>query len=284
MTVTNSLTQESALVKTAPTSWIVIDPEEQAAIRALAPRVYAEIERRLAAGSPFETPAGAWQGEEPIESDGPVTASIAIIDQDSICVTFNTRHLDFGKLAIAKRLGKGCYEVYLSEAGFFSWVERLAPPPRTPAELVADELRAAHPELAARIDKALALVQAGTVEFPHYQTGALLTTNPPTRRCSCPDAQHRAPQITGIGQACKHCLAQHIHERVRQGQETTAYRKLTDKIEMARQRQAAAVEEPDILDLIDYPASGTPKGGDPAARATALPAWVDRKDSMEDWL
>lgn len=256
------VTPESALVKTQPGTWVVVEPDEQAAIRSLAPLVFDELSRRLNSGSPFETAAGAWQGEEPVASEGPVTASIQIVGKDSIYVHFFTRSLDFGKLAIGKRLSRNCYEVYLSEPGFFAWIERLSPPPRTPAELAADELKAAHPELAARVDKALALVQAGQIEFPHYQTGAMLTTNPPTRRCSCPDAEHRAPQIAGIGQACKHCLAQHIAETVRQQSEATAYRKLTDKLDALRRAGSGVARR----------------------RDTALPVWAGRNESLEDWV
>ena len=138
--------------------------------------------------------------------------------------------------------------------------------PASPAALVAAELKAAHPELGARLDKALALVEAGTVEFPHYQTGAILTTNPPTRRCSCPDAEYRAPQIAGIGHCCKHCLAQLIHETVRQQAATVAGRKFADKWEMVRAR-------------------GNGWGGRPEQDpAAALPAWVDRRESIEDML
>lgn len=244
------VTPEPALVKTAPAQWVVIDPAEQAAVRRLAGRVYAELSRRLNSGSPFQTPAGAWNGEESLDTEDQVAASIGISGQSAIYVRFSTRSLDFGRLAIAKRLGKGCYEVYLSEAGFFAWIERLAPPPKTPAELVALELERAHPELAARIERALALVKEGQTEFPHYDTGAELTTREPTRHCNCKDAQFRAPWVDGIGVACKHTLAQLISERVATDTYNAGARKRIDKQQ----------------------------------RRQALPAWAGRNESIESWL
>jgi len=153
------------------------------------------------------------------------------------------------------------------------------PQPLPPADQVAADLKAQHPELAERVDRALELVKAGIIEFDHYQTGALMTTNPPTRRCSCPDAEFRAPQVMGIGMCCKHCLAQLIAERVEQEAERVAYRHMIDKIEMGRARSQAqqpAEEKPSILDLLDY--------DEPAARAQALPAWTVREDKMQEWL
>lgn len=245
------VTPEPALVKTAPGAWVVVDPEEQAAVRRLAPRVYAELSRRLNSGRPFETPAGAWSGQEPVDSEGDVTASIVITGQNAISVTLATRHLDFGRLAIAKRLGKNCYEVYLSEAGFFAWIERLAPPPKSPAELVALELERAHPELAARIERALALVKEGVTEFPHYETGADLSTREPTRHCNCKDAEFRAPHVAGIGVACKHTLAQLIAERVATDTYNAGARKRIDRQQL---------------------------------RDQALPVWAGRNESIESWL
>jgi len=155
----------------------------------------------------------------------------------------------------------------------------------TPAQQVALELKTAHPELAARIDKALALCEAGRIEFPEYETSYSDTTSPVTRYCSCPDARYRGHHVLGIGVACKHTLAGLIADRVQQQQATTAARKFADKWELARAREqgqasqqpAVDGEEPSILDLLDY--------DEPAARAQALPAWAGRRrQSLEDWL
>jgi len=153
----------------------------------------------------------------------------------------------------------------------------------TPAQQVALELKAQHPELAARIDKALALYEAGRIEFPEYETSYSDTTSPVTRYCSCPDARYRGHHVLGIGTACKHTLAGLIADRVQQQQATTAARKFADKWELARARErgqaqqpAVDGEEPSILDLLDY--------DEPAARAQALPSWTIREDKMQEWL
>lgn len=144
----------------------------------------------------------------------------------------------------------------------------------SPEQQIAAELKALHPELSSRIDRALALVEAGTIEFPHYQTGAILTTNPPTRRCSCPDAKFRAPQLASIGHTCKHCLAQLIYETARQQAATVAGRKFADKWEMARARGNG-------LSSASHEGWGGRPEQDPDQ---ALPAWVDRRESIEDML
>lgn len=127
------------------------------------------------------------------------------------------------------------------------------PQPLSPAALIAAELTSQHPELAARIEKALALAEAGTIEFDHYATGVMRETM--TWRCDCPDATRRPQWTQGIGQTCKHCLAQYIAYRVKRDLEQAGQRKLIDGIERARRDQALP---PDvgtgrsILDMLGY--------------------------------
>lgn len=130
--------------------------------------------------------------------------------------------------------------------------------PASPAALVAQELIVQHPELKARIERALALVEAGETEFSHYNTRSELYLREPTRYCDCPDAQHRAPWVAGIGVSCKHTLAMLLAERVATEVYNAGARKRVDAIEMARVR-----------------------GGRPEQ---ALPVWVDQRGSIEDML
>lgn len=144
--------------------------------------------------------------------------------------------------------------------------------PLSPAALAAQVLAGFHPELAGRLERAVALVEAGQTEFPHYNTRSELWQREPTRYCDCKDAQHRAPWVEGIGVACKHTLAMLLAERVAAEVYNAGTRKRVDAIEMARARQPEPV------------VAGNGWGGGPADSAQALPAWFGRNDSIEDML
>ena len=103
------------------------------------------------------------------------------------------------------------------------------------AQLLAGE----YPEHAERIARALALVEAGTVEFPQYNTRYSPETFYGLRECDCPDVQNRDPRAK-FGSACKHCFAQEIAARIERERKATAYRRLSDKLDADRARRLAA--------------------------------------------
>lgn len=115
------------------------------------------------------------------------------------------------------------------------------PAPLSPAAEVGLELKRQFPYLVARIDRAVALVEQGVVEFPHYQTTVDEATG--VSSCNCKD---HAPHVSsgnqiGIltflnGKACKHAIARNIHYQLKHQQESAAYRRLIDKLERENQR------------------------------------------------
>lgn len=121
-------------------------------------------------------------------------------------------------------------------AGDLGNSEDLPAPLTTPQEIAAD-LRTEYPELAGRIDKALALVEAGATEFPQYSTAFDPATIHGNWNCDCPDAINREPRAK-FGIACKHALAMEIARRVKVQENGVAYRELVSDLERERARGA----------------------------------------------
>lgn len=108
------------------------------------------------------------------------------------------------------------------------------PAPLSPAAHIAAELRGEYPPLAGRIEKALALVEAGVTEFPQYDTRHFVSNgNSIMRQCDCPDATHR-PHSTAFGAGCKHCLTQEIKYRLDREANAVKVRKIEEYIEKSR--------------------------------------------------
>lgn len=108
--------------------------------------------------------------------------------------------------------------------------------PLTEVELVAQDMVAEFGELGGRVARALALVQADTVEFPHYDTRVELATM--QRHCDCQD---RSPRVW-YGKACKHTLAQYMAAEVENLREAAGLRRLGDSWEAMRQRDQVKAE------------------------------------------
>jgi hypothetical protein len=102
------------------------------------------------------------------------------------------------------------------------------------AQLLAGE----YPEHAERIARALALVEAGTLEFPEYGTAFDPATFYGNWTCDCPDSVNRKP-VAKFGRSCKHAIAGEIARRVKAEEKAIAYRKLTDRLEADRARRLA---------------------------------------------
>lgn len=254
----NSVVSEPNLVKTGPTTWVVVNAADAAAVANLAPRLYGELVKRLEAGSPFATLSGARVGEEFITRQGEVMASIMVLRTKEIYLHLITKTTDLGRLHLATRLAPYTYDVHLNETDYDAFMAAYSFPviitPKSPAEEIAEELKHRYGEMGGRIDRALELVKQGVVEFPKYETAGNDAQCPPRRECKCPDAQHRAPRLDDVGCACKHGLAQHIAWLVEKQADQVGYRKLIDRIEMRR-------------------------------RETALPVWAARqRQSLEEYL
>lgn len=130
-----------------------------------------------------------------------------------------------GITAEIERLAEPCPEL----------VEGPLPAPLSPAQLEAEGLKAEYPELAERITRALALVEAGQTEFPHYNTRFDPAGFYGIRDCDCGDAVHRQPRAK-FGIACKHALAQEIAARMKRSATRVAQQKLADNLAHARAR------------------------------------------------
>lgn len=132
------------------------------------------------------------------------------------------------------------------------------PAPLSPAALEAQGLISEYPQLAERIAKALALVEAGVTKFPQYQTEWQNLTRDGNWICNCPDAQHRQPRAK-FGIACKHTLAGEIAARVKRSAWQTANRKLADNLVHAALRQAQdAAARNDYANPADYKPAADP--------------------------
>lgn len=141
----------------------------------------------------------------------------------------------------------------------------------SPAAEVGLELKRQFPHLVARIDRAVALVEAGTVEFPKYDTRLDEATG--VSACNCPD---HAPYVSsgnklGIlilfnGKGCKHCLARNIAYQIEHERESAAYRHLIDKLDREKMRSERS-----------HAAAQRVNERRPAARIGSLPlAWQVR--------
>lgn len=127
-----------------------------------------------------------------------------------------------------------------------------------------------HPRLgdfAKRLASAEALVRDGQTEFPRYNTSFEFQGFYGRRTCQCKDAQYRGLSAR-FGTVCKHTLAMEIARRVEAEQGAVAGRRLVDKVEAKAKAEAKAEARP-----------STGSG-----RETALPARVDRRESLDDWL
>lgn len=235
--ITSSLTQEQTLVKTGPATWVVIDPADQADLVALAPALYAELTRRVNTAAFFQTPSGAWQGEEFVAGQGGLMASVMIIRKE-IHLHLFTRTTSYGRLRLATRQAANVYDIHFNLGTWQQFIgqylpaaDEPAPAPLSPAARIAADIQAEFgTDFGGRLGRALELVEAGRTEFNEYKTG----WKPGfvrTRECDCEDARYRAPRMKGIGCCCKHCLAQLIDYRLKSEAEAVAGRKAIDKIE-----------------------------------------------------
>lgn len=112
--------------------------------------------------------------------------------------------------------------------------EEPLPIPLSPVQEIAALLKSEYPHLCTRIDAALALVEAGEVEFPRYQTSVIYANGgKPARECQCSDAVHRGYR-TGFGRACKHTIAQEILYRTGREFAQVVQREIVDMIDRRR--------------------------------------------------
>jgi hypothetical protein len=113
------------------------------------------------------------------------------------------------------------------------------PMPLSPVEQIAALLKSEYPHLCSRIDSALALVEAGEVEFPKYQTSSQYAGGgKPNRDCNCPDALHRGFRAEW-GIACKHTICHEILYRAGREFNQVVQREIVDRSERNAARAAA---------------------------------------------
>ncbi|GIK36584.1 MAG: hypothetical protein BroJett011_04170 [Chloroflexota bacterium] len=137
--------------------------------------------------------------------------------------------------------------------------EEPLPIPASSPALVAAWLKDEYPALAGRIDRALELVELGTLDLDKYGTAWDNAGYYGTWSCDCPDAVNRGESLrTRWGAGCKHALAGLIVQLVEGERKQVAYRKLADKIERDRARLART--------QAGYEAALRPGGGGPLNR------------------
>lgn len=156
-----------------------------------------------------------------------------------------------------------------------------APVGMTPAQEIAAAMKAEYPHLDSRIDSALALVEAGTIEFPQYQTSHTIGNGgKPNRDCNCPDAMHRGFRAEW-GIACKHTIAQEIAYRVEREFNQVVQREIIDTLEW-RQHRAEQLQRIQEAGRAEYERQlAEDKAKIDARYAAALaPDWLNRR---KDW-
>jgi hypothetical protein len=113
------------------------------------------------------------------------------------------------------------------------------PAPVSPIDqAAADFVAQAGTDYDGRVARAVELAKAGHTRFPQYKTTFVPAGQSGHYECQCPDASHRGLRGV-IGQICKHSIAAYLHRVVSQETERAGHRRLIDRIEAARQREAA---------------------------------------------
>jgi len=181
---------------------------------------------------------------------------------------------------VVAQLVDGQWQMVELDARFAMFAPAIAEPTRQPDAIdrAAEGLLAEyhdHPrraDFAKRIANAVELVRAGQVEFPRYNTDFQFHGLYGRRTCQCKDAQYRGLSAK-FGTACKHTLAMEIARRVEVEHDAVAVRRLIDKTERATRRVEVKAE----AKVEVRPSTGS-------TRETALPASVDRRESLDEWL
>lgn len=160
------------------------------------------------------------------------------------------------------------------------------PQPEHPAHQVAADLLAVIAtrklpaaqikKLESRLENAVALVIAGQIEFPNYQTKVEPFGLYGKRSCNCADARFRGVYLNPVGLACKHTLAQYLQEQIEAETGRVAHRHLVDQLDRHSLRQTQAAPAP--------AAAVQPSAFSPHPSTAALPASASQRGSIEDML
>lgn len=118
-------------------------------------------------------------------------------------------------------------------------------PPRHPAYDLADKGTAAKPELAERMVKAAALVEAGGVRLTGPETAVVNEYTVTAAACDCKDFEHRAP-----GGWCKHRLAVRMARAL--GRVAQPLTEAEDRRAMEAQREQRQAETAARVDRANY--------------------------------
>jgi hypothetical protein len=113
------------------------------------------------------------------------------------------------------------------------------PAPVSPIDqAAADFVAQAGTDYDGRVGRAVELAKSGHTRFPQYETYFNPAGASGFYQCACPDAANRNIR-SFIGQTCKHSICLWLVNQVSLAAETVAVRKLSDRIELARQRETA---------------------------------------------
>jgi len=162
-------------------------------------------------------------------------------------------------------------------------------PALSPAAAVAADLKAEyadHPraaELRKRIDSALALVEAGEIEFPQHETSFSYHGLHGRRFCLCADARFRSLSAKW-GVACKHTIAQEIAARVAAETDSVAQRKLVSKTERRRATAlpASVDQRAAIDDMLGYDEPDPARTGYQPETRSLEQQWLDSKAALPE--
>lgn len=105
-------------------------------------------------------------------------------------------------------------------------------------QAAADFVAQAGTDYDGRVARAVELAKAGHTRFPRYETYFNPAGKSGFYQCACQDASYRNVR-SFIGQTCKHSICLWLVNQVSQDAEAVAVRKLSDRIELARQRETA---------------------------------------------
>lgn len=207
----------------------------------------ADASRRLARKARVTTPADAakmvlmykglkaagWQSTgqaHPIDKTAVLTLDNATIRRDP---DFDAGHWII-KIAGTEYPLSGSPEAITAEVERLLAEAEALPRQLTPAQEEAEGLKAEYPELAARIDAALTLVESGELagKMAEYGTTWENLTRFGNWVCNCPDSQHRQP-VAKFGRACKHCLGGEILARTKRTANRISQQRLASKVEAA---------------------------------------------------
>lgn len=95
------------------------------------------INTRLTGAGPFLTPRGAWNGSETVARlDGDITIYVTIVGKTVFLRATNRTQFLGEQLPVARRVGRGEYEILLYQEDIEQWLQSVLPQPEAPVSLL----------------------------------------------------------------------------------------------------------------------------------------------------